>query len=164
MADETANFHELLDAPLSDFPERPTLPGLALFSGMLIGCTAGVSSQKGTPFLRFDVRLTDPGPSVPASAMKLISDAGFTLADYDVWGEFYLTKNAMPMLRTFLLSIGLNESMSTKEQLKLDDTYSPTPETQEVVQGCEVVCQTQAVGSNGRVYGRLEKIAGTVKK
>lgn len=157
------DLHALLDAPLSDFPDRPSLPGLALFSGMLISCKADVSSQKKTPFLRFDARLTDPGKDVPASSMRKITDAGFTLADYEVWGEFYLTKAAMPMLRAFLLSLGFSESMSTKEQLKLDDNYAPTQETQDAIRGKEVTCQTQAPGDNGRVYGRLNNIVGTVK-
>lgn len=163
MADETVDFRELLEAPLSNFPDRPPLPADALFDGKLIGCSAGVSSVKGTPYLRFPVRLTDPGPQVPASAMKTITDAGFTLADYDVWSDFYLTKAAMPMLRAFLLSLGFSESMSTKEQLKLDDNYSPTEATQEAVQGIDVKAQTGKADVNGRVYSNLARLAGTVK-
>lgn len=174
MADDTENqaeiestdidFHDLLDAPLSDFPDRPSLPALALFKGKLIGVTAGKSSQKKTPFLRFNVRLTEAGRDVPASRMKAIADAGFSLSDYETWGEFYLTKAAMPMLRTFMETLGFSTSMSTKEQLKLNENYAPTDESQDAIRGLDVICTTQEAGDNGRVFGRLANITGTAKK
>lgn len=162
MADDTevVDFKELLQSPLSDFPDRPSLPAKSLFYGKLIGLGAGRSSQKQTPFLQFNVRLEEPGREVPPSALNSIQAAGFSLADYDAWSEFYITKSAMPMLRGFMDSIGLG-GKSFVEALKLDpETCAPTQESQDVVRGIDVVCYTGEKGENGRVYGRLANIAG----
>ncbi len=160
MTEETLDMRDLLHSPLSDFPDRPSLPAKALFYGKLIGLGADRSSQKQTPFLKFSVRLTEPGREVPLSAMNAIETGGFSLSDYDVWAEFYITKPAMPMLRGFLDSIGLG-GKSFVEALKLDpETCVPTAESQDVVRGIDVVCYTPEKGDNGRVYGKLAMIAG----
>src|ERR1700676_2775926 len=102
MADETVDFRDLLAKPLGDFPDRPSLPGKKTFFGKLVGVSAGLSSQKGTPFFRFDARLTDGGADVKKTDLDPIVNAGFGLGDYEVWAEYYLTPGAMPMLRSFL--------------------------------------------------------------
>lgn len=161
MADEPVDFRDLLAKPLGDFPDRPSLPGNKTFFGKLVSIGAGVSSQKGTPFFRFDARLTDGGQDVKKSDLDAIVAAGFGLGDYDVWAEFYLTPGAMPMLRSFLESIGFSGSSTFKEALKLNDSGEPTAESQDAIRGLDIICRTQAPGDNGRVYGRLASMAGS---
>ena len=160
MADEPVDFRDLLDKPMADFPDRPSLPGKKTFFGKLTALSAGVSSQKGTPFFRFDARLTDGGKDVRPVDLEPIANAGFSLADYDVWAEFYLTPGAMPMLRSFLQSLGFSPSTTFKEALKLNDSGEPTADSQDAVRGLDIICRTQAAGDNGRVYGRLDMMAG----
>lgn len=161
MADDT-DYRDLLNQPLGDFPDRPSLPPQRNFYGKLVGVSSGVTTQKGTPFLRFDVRLTDAGKDVRADELAAITAAGFSLADYDVWSEFYLTKNAMPMLRGFLNSLGFNANEQTfVELLGLDrQTGEPTQNSQDIVRGLDVIARTGEKGDNGRVYGRLANLAG----
>lgn len=164
MADEQVDFRDLLAKPLGDFPDRPSLPGLKTFYGKLVSVSAGLSSQKKTPFFRFDARLTDGGKDVRKEDLNQIVASGFSLADYEVWAEFYLTPGAMPMLRSFLETLGFNGSTTFKEALKLNDQGEPTADSQEAIRGLDIVCRTQAPGDNGRVYGRLDMMAGTGEK
>lgn len=160
MADEPTDFRDLLSKPLADFPDRPNLPGNKHFFGKLIGMSAGHSTNKGTPLYKFDVRLTDPGEDVRPEEIKKITDAGFNLADYQVFSNFYLTPNAMVMFRRFLISLGFNEASSFKENLSLADTGEPTAETIDKIRGLDVLVKTQPADENGRVFQTLDSIVG----
>ena len=163
MADDTndtVDFRDLLHSPLSDFPDKPSLPAESLFYGKLIGLGAGRSKEKQTPYLRFSVRLEEPSKDIAPSRLAAIEGAGFSLGDYDVYSDFYLTKPSMPMLRGFMDSIGLG-GKSFVEALKLSpETCAPTPESQDVVRGVAIVCRTGKANDNGRIFSNLDMIAG----
>lgn len=153
MADETTpDLLELLKKPMSDFPNLPGLPPKKHFYGKLLSVTAGVSSQKGTPFYAFNIRITDPGKDVTAAELSAITTAGFSLADYEAAGNFYLTLKALPMLREFLDSLGFNSNVSFYDALKLDEVGNPTADTQDAIRGLDVMFRTPAAGDSGRVY------------
>lgn len=160
--DDVADFRELLNQPMSDFPDLPDLPPSVTFFGKLIGMGAGFSSQKKTPLFHFDVRLTDPGKDVPPDALKKITDAGFSLADYTVGADFYLTKNAMKMFRRFVTSLGFSVNASFRDALYLAEDGSPTSETQERVRGLDVIIKTPPMTENGRVYTNNVASEGTI--
>jgi len=161
MSESPVDLRDLLNKPLSDFPDLPDLPGGKYFYGKLIGMTAGHSQQKQTPYFRFAVRLTDPGKDVTAAELQKIADGGFSLADYQVYSDFYLTPGAMRMFRRFLTSLGFPESASFMEALSLDsESGNPTSETIDKIRGLDVLCKTQAPADNGRVYSNLDTISG----
>lgn len=154
MADgETTNFLDLLQRPLSDFPDRPNLPGAKYFYGKLVSVEAGASEQKETPMLLFKVKLTDPGQDVPKEALDKIANLGFTLADYDVGARFYLTRGAMVFLHRFLTSLGFGEGVTFIEALRLNPTTGePTDDTQDLIRGMDVMVKTPPADDQGRVF------------
>ena len=150
---ETVDLRDLLNKPLSDFPDLPDLPAGKHFYGKLIGIKADHSRDKKTPFFNFSVRLTDPGEDVTDVEKNAITNAGFSLADYQCGANFYLTPNAMRILRRFLSSLGFPDSASFREALSLDpETGNPTPESVEKIRGLDVLVKLPAAGDNGRVY------------
>lgn len=153
------DLREMLSRPMSDFPDLPDLPPKADFFGKLVGVQSKLSSKKETPFFQFDARLVEPGPNVSPAALKTITDGGFTLADYQVWCEFYLTPNSIRMFRRFLTSLGFAENLNFIVAMKLDDNLNPTPDTMEIFRGMDVVCRTQDL-YNGRVFNRLDQMSG----
>src|SRR5215471_14350638 len=152
MAEDVVDFRDLLNQPMSDFPDLPDLPAGKTFYGKLIQMTAGSSRNKGTPLFHFDVRLTDPGQDVPKESLAKITDAGFSLADYTVGADFYLTQNAMKMLRRFVSSIGFSPNVSFTEALHLAEDGTPTSETQDAIRGIDVMIKTPPLTDTGRVY------------
>ena len=158
------DLRDLLSKPMSDFPDLPDLPSAKHFYGKILQMTSGHSTQKKTPFYQFDVRLTDPGEDVTPAELKKIADAGFSLSDYQVYAQLYLTPNTMRQLRRFVQSLGFPPNISFVENLKLDEGCNPTSETQDVVRGLDVLVKTQSMAENGRVYNNLDQIAGVAKK
>lgn len=155
MADENdpINLQELLDSKDEDYPDRPELPEKCTFYGKLTGeIKADLSKNKQTPYYHIGIKLTDPDKSVPAAAMKAITDAGFNLSDYEAGVDFYLTPKSMVMFRRFCQSIGLPVDQTYREKLKLDAKGNPTKDTMDVLRDIDVVCRTPAKGDNGRVY------------
>jgi len=153
MADEVVDFRDLLNKPMSDFPDLPDLPAQKHFFGKLISMNAGASRQKQTPLFHFDVRLTDPGEDVPPDFLKKLADAGFNLADYNqVGADFYLTANSMKMLRRFATSLGFSPNASFTEVFHLDTEGVPTNETQDKLRGLDVLVKIPSAGQNNRVY------------
>ncbi len=158
---DALDLRELLNKPAGDFPDLPDLPPAKTFYGKIIGMVPGLSTQKQTPYFEFKVRLTDPGEDVDKREMDKIREAGFSLADYDTIAQFYLTPNAMKMFRRFQESLGLPINVPIVEVWKLDpQTLNPTDETQDLIRGRDVICRTGAKDDKGRVYRRLDSIAG----
>lgn len=161
---DVLDLRELLAKPLGDFPDLPDLPANKTFYGKIINITAGVSSQKQTPFFRLGVRLTDPGKDVTDAEIEKIKSAGFSLADYNVWADFYLTPNAMKMFRRFMDTLGFPSNIPLVEMLKLNpENLEPTDETQELFRGRDVIVRTGQLDDKGRVYSRLDQIAGVTR-
>jgi hypothetical protein len=167
MADEQTpvNLVDLLGKPMSDFPDLPNLPGMKWFYGKLLDVTADHSSQKKTPLYDFSIRITDPGKDVSAAELKAVTDAGFSLADYEAHAKFYLTPNALKMLRRFVTSLGFPPSVSFIEALALDPaTGNPTAETKEKILGRDVMFRTPAADDQGRVYlSNVDMVTGEIK-
>lgn len=154
MTDETpVDLVDLLSKPMSDFPDRPNLPGGRTFYGKLISITAGNSRLKQTPLFHFAVRLTDPGKDVTAGEMEAIESAGFSLGDYPCGADFYLTPNSRTILRRFLTSLGFSSSNTFLENLKLDEASGlPTEASQEAIRGLDVLIKTPPADDQGRVF------------
>lgn len=158
------NFIDLLNKPLSD-SQRPNLPGSKHFYGRIIAVEDGESSTKKTPCIRFRVRLTDPSEDVTDEEMKKITDKGMNLSDYEVYADFYWVPRAMFMLDNFLVSLGAPENANKLEVLSVEvsDPNRPprvTSTTNDKFRGLEVICKTGAADDQGRVFPRLEMLAG----
>lgn len=166
MSDDPINLIELLNKPLSDFPDLPNLPGQKWFYGKLTGVEAQHSRQKQTPFYHFSIRITDPGKDVTQAELAAITNAGFSLADYEAGANFYVTPNAMKMLRRFLSSLGFPENASFVEALALDpETGNPTAATQEKIRGRDVMFRTPQADDQKRVYlNNVDMISGQIEK
>lgn len=155
------DLRDLLDAPGTEFPDRPNLPGGKHFFGKLLGISAGVSEKKGTPLFQFDIRLTDPGRDVTPQEIKAIADSGYSLADYSCGRRFYLTPKAMPMLWQFLEAIGFQRNVGLRTTLSLDADGNPTPETQDKIRGRDVIVKTPPADDQGRVFlNNVDQILG----
>jgi len=147
---------------MGDYPDMPDLPPAKTFFGKLVSVAADVSREKKTPFFRFTARITDPGKDVTESELEKIKSAGFSLADYNVTSDHYLTPNSMRMFRRFMESLGFPPNVSFVDALKLNpETLNPTEETQELIRGKDVIMRTPAMDGNGRVYNRMDSMAGT---
>lgn len=164
MSDEAqVDFRDLLRKPKSEFPDMPDLPAKKTFYGKLIKVGAGHSKNKGTPLFHFDIRLTDPGKDVTAGEMKKVSDAGFSLADYQAGVDFYLVPGfPMRLLRRFVNTLGFgNDATSIFEDLKLDAACNPTDATQDLIRGRDVMVVTPAANDRGQVYVQnCDQVAG----
>jgi len=156
---EPMDLRDLLDAPGTSFPDRPSLPGSKTFYGKLLSVEATHSQVKGTPAFRFNVRLTDPGSDVPKPALDAITGAGFNLSDYQVYYDFWLTPGSMSMLWRFLEGGGFDRNKGLREQMKLDDSYNPTADTNDLFRGMDIICRTQQANDQGRVFSNLDMIA-----
>ena len=164
MSDNPTDLRELLGKPMSDFPDLPNLPGQKWFYGKLLSMSAGHSSKKMTPLYRFTLRITDPGKDVTSAELKAVADAGFSLADYDVGADFYLTPNAMKMFRRLVTSLGFSENLSFIEALSLDDDCNPTQQTQEKIRGLDVMFRTPPADDQGRVFlNHVDMLTGVKK-
>lgn len=161
MSDSTIDLRDLLSKPLSDFPDRPNLPGGKHFYGKIIGIGTTHSKVKGTPGYHVAVRLTDPGQDVTEAEKAKIADAGFNIADYEVGSDFWITPGSMTFLRRFLISLGFPENASFMENLSLDPHGNPTPETVEKVRGLDVIIRTPPADDQGRVFlNNVDSISG----
>jgi hypothetical protein len=160
---DTVDFRDLLSSPMSDYPDRPDLPPRVTIFGKLVSVEAMASSNKGTPGFTFHIRPTDVGRDVPTDWPKKIAAAGFSLSDYDLTADFWLTPKSMVMLRRFLVSLGFGENVTFRDALKLADDGAPTAETQEAIRGLDVMGRTEDAADNGRVYSRLATVTGGKK-
>lgn len=161
MADnDTVSLRDLLEAPMSEFPDLPDLPPKKTFYGKLAGMSSGHSSQKGTPLFHVEVRLTDAGNDVPPAWLEELKRLGLSLSDYSPFRDFFLTPGSMKFFRRFSDSLGFDPNKNVRENFKLDENYNPTAETQDLIRGRDVLCITQAAGDNGRVFLNLDSIAG----
>lgn len=158
---DTFNIGDLLDKPMSDFPDRPNLPGAKHFYGKITNFATTFSKVKKTPGYHVTVRLTDPGEDVTKAELDAIAAAGFNIGDYEAGADFWLTPNSGTFLRRFVASLGFPEGTSFRENLSLDGDYNPTPETIEKLRGLDVIVKTPAPNENGVVFiQNVETIAG----
>lgn len=158
---ETPDMLALLQQPMSDFPDLPSLPEKKTFYGKILSVAAGASEQKQTPRYSFELRITDQGKDVTERDLAEMKTAGFSLADYNATAHFYLTPGALKMLRSFMTSLGFPENVSFFENMKLSPEGVPTEATQELFRGRDIMFTTPRKGDNGRVYlGNVENCIG----
>lgn len=114
----TLDFSELYELPLNTFEEVKVLPAGKHFYGKIVGWDAGQLSPKpdgrpGTKFIQCNVLPTDPGEDVTPEDVEGV-DIGAVEVNY----KFWVTKAAMPMLRRFLTSLGINEEAPLGESIQ----------------------------------------------
>ena len=157
--DDNVDLGELLRKPVSSF-QRVDLPAGVWFHGKLVSMEADVArNEKRTPFYRFHMRITEPGKDVPKKWLDELAATEFSLSDYDVISDFYLTGRALSALSNFVVSIGYSPNVNVFDVFKLDSDFKPTPETQEVIRGVDVMFRFEAA-PDGRVYPRASSFGG----
>jgi hypothetical protein len=162
---EPVDLAGLLDKPMGEFLDLPDLPAKKTFYGKITGVYADRSSRKETPLYRFTAKLTDPGADVPAKVIEDLKKQGFTLSDYEASANFYLTPNAMKILRRFLETLGFSPAVSIRANMKIDTDGNPTAETQDVFRDRDVIIRTPEAADNGKVYlQNVDSMAGVVPK
>lgn len=97
------NFSELLSAQV-DTVERPKNFPAGPYSAIVVSHEQGTSSQKGTPFVRFLIKLISPLEGVPMDEFEEAGGMEALNARKPLRVEFYLTKEALYRLREFLES------------------------------------------------------------
>jgi hypothetical protein len=105
------NFRELLSQKLDEV-ERPR----ALASGHYIGFIAshefGVSKNKGTPYVRFNLIPTEEATDIPEGA-----NAGIDLSKRQLRKDFYITPNSIYRLTDALVAILGNQQGRSFDQV-----------------------------------------------
>jgi hypothetical protein len=165
MSDQNApvNFLELLAEPLSNFVRKPNLPGEKTFFGKILRIEAGKGRPPNEyPLYRVHVRLTDPGPDVSKETINALREAGYNLGDFEVYRDFYLnSRGSLAFLKDFVETLGFPTNVDVFTVLKIDrQTGLPTPETQTLLQGRDVVGMTGPANEKGQVWPNLNSLAG----
>lgn len=97
----TANFEELLGVQV-DTVERPKLFPIGTYDAVLGKYETGESSQKGTPYVRFPVKLTGPREDVDQNDFEDAGGMEKLMSRSPLRHDFYLTPDATFLLRLFL--------------------------------------------------------------
>lgn len=148
MANQTANFADILKMRPSDAKPPPLLP-----VGSYLCVVQGLprydkSSQKGTPFAEYTLSVLAAGEDVDDDEAALI-DGG--VVGKTIKAQYYLTDNAMFMLTDFFANCGLDVK-SAKSYEELMDQPN----------GCQIIAYIKHRPSNDpndkRTFPRL---AGT---
>lgn len=124
------DFKALLDVQVDSVERPPTFPA-GSYNAVVVAYEYGTSSKKGTPYCRFEIRLSSPQEGVDPD---LFEEAGGMekLADRKNMNlDFYLTNDAKYRLRKFLENtLEINCSGSTFDQ-KIPEAVN-TPFTAEI--------------------------------
>ena len=95
------NFAELLGVQVES-AERPRLFPAGHYDSVITGHEMGTSAQKGTPFVRFNIKLLSPGEDVDADLFEQAGGIAALNERKTIPLDFYLTKDALYRLREFL--------------------------------------------------------------
>lgn len=118
------DFSALLRKPAGEAKRPPLLPG-GDYMGVVKSFEMGESSQKKTPFVRFNVVLQDwptsapqewqvPGPD--GKSMVQISRSDVDLSKRQMRRDFFFTEDALYRLDEFLRSCGISVEGRTYEE------------------------------------------------
>ncbi len=100
MADEV-NLSELLQVQVESVERPPTFP-VGPYNAIVMSHELGKSSQKGTPFCRFFIKLLNPHEGVDEDLFDEAGGMEKLLTRKEMRLDFYLTPDAMYRLREFL--------------------------------------------------------------
>lgn len=106
------NFSELLTVQV-DSVERPKSFPVGNYEAIIAGHEMGKSSQKETPYVRFNVKLVGPSEDVDEDLFEAAGGMEALRERRPIPLTFYLTKDALYRLREFLEN-GLQLSCSGK--------------------------------------------------
>jgi hypothetical protein len=107
------DFNQLLSTNL-DAVKRPPVKPAGTYLGSIASYKFDLSSQKKTPYVRFELAGIQPGEDIDPDQMKEEDGTPIDLAKWKPGFEFYLTANALFMLKEFIEGFG-NIQMSGRE-------------------------------------------------
>jgi hypothetical protein len=96
------DFKSLLSRKVED-AERPPLLPAGTYNGVVQSHEFGESSQKKTPYVRFNIALISPGEGVDPADLE-----GIDIGKRKFRRDYYFTEDAEFILRDFIESLGLN--------------------------------------------------------
>lgn len=99
MAD--VNFNELLSVQVES-AERPKSFPVGHYESVVQSHEMGTSSQKGTPYVRFWVKLIGPGEDVDEELFQVAGGMDALRERKPLRMDYYITKDALYRLREFL--------------------------------------------------------------
>lgn len=140
---DTPSFGAILDKPSVEVERPKPLP-----AGTYLCVVAGMprydkSSKKGTEFAEFTCKVLQAGEDVDQDALEEMGG----IADKVIKNTYYITPDALFMLKEFLINCGIEEGEKTLRQM-IDE-----------VPGCQVLITVKhRAGDNGRVF---MEVAGT---
>lgn len=99
-----ANFSELLSKPLDDVKRPPTLPA-GTYHGFIKSYEPGESSEKKTPYVRFNFTVTSAGDDIDPRDLTGEDGRPIDLSKKQLRRDFYMTADAEYRLKEFLESM-----------------------------------------------------------
>lgn len=114
-----ANFSDLLSKPLDDVARPPALPA-GTYYGAIKNYELLESSEKKTPFVRFNCSISHAGDEVDPSDL-----VGIDLNKKSLRVDFYLTPDAEWRLKEFLEALGFDTKGRTFASILPDTVNSP---------------------------------------
>ena len=115
------DFTQLLSKPLNDVKRPPLLPSGSYY-GVIRSWEPGESSQKKTPFVRFNVAMTHPADDVDTGEMKSRGIDTSVIAKKQMHQDFYITADAEYRLKEFYETLGISDVESRTHQSCLPET------------------------------------------
>jgi hypothetical protein len=143
------DFSKLLQKPAAEAKKPPVLPP-GTYTGVIKKWSPGESSTKKTPFIRFDIGLTDWPDDVEEQDKE-----GIDLSTRSTRVEFYLTDDATYRLSEFIASLGIDLTDSSGNNLSFGELLPQTIGQPVIV---DMVQQINAQTSD--IYATCNKAAG----
>lgn len=124
---QPANFKALLTKNLDDIKKPTALPA-GSYRGVIRGHTFDSSARKGTPFVRFEVILSEALDGVDQEDLALAL-ASKPLAERKFRKDYFLTEDALYRCKDMLTSLGIETAGRT-----LDETIPETTRQEVLVE------------------------------
>ncbi len=119
------NFEELLSDQI-DTVERPPVFPVGDYDALIVRWELGESSQKGTPYVRFYIKLTGPQENVDEELFEQAGGLQKLNDRREMQMDFYLTADAKYRLREFVENtLELNISGTTFDKILPDTVNLP---------------------------------------
>lgn len=144
------DFSHLLKRPADSFRKPPTLPA-GTYDGLIMpGFELAESSQKKTPYVRFQVRLTAPGADIEPSSLLDETGQPIDISRRTYRLDFYLTDDATYRFNEFCESVGVDYRGRSLEQL-----------FPEVCTKAVKVTLVQRMGQDGKeMFNEIKEVVG----
>ena len=119
------NFNELLSVQVES-AERPKNFPIGHYESVVQSHEMKESSQKGTPFVRFWVKLIGPGEDVEDEPFQEAGGMDALRERKPLWMDYYITKDALYRLREFLQDgLGLSCEGRNFDEVIPESTNAP---------------------------------------